>query len=629
MTSRATSKGDILDHWFWAIPVLIIVAALSLRQIDGFPPSADEFFSMHGAGWLLDAPYSPQDVLSSLIEISPEHTPGYTLLLNQWGGFVGHHIAMARVLSIFAGLLSLALTYRLARVFVAPIAGFYALAFMAGNAFFNYYYAYARMYSLFVCLGALLLWLYLRIIDQKRATKPGDYLALGATCYALANIHVFSAVLFLAIAVFHVAVIPKDKRWLKICAAVLIAFLLFSPWIPILVSHGIPRGLATFPGSESFTSLLYAWLLLAGNGSLALLLLSVGGLLLMPFDRAANLRFLAILCGIFALALAAVPLIWGALTAGFVRLTLAGLPLVVICVSAGLTVLHRIKWTLGLIALLCSILAGIVLNQNLDWSRYNTGGALRYQFVAWHAVSRVAVPDRFRAPIVFFPIKPSLLNSRVLIGYSQSEWYFTRHGIEIIMPLNFAQLENHLRLSALIEPAQRLAYKDSLINADERNKVIDLFVASGYRICENETPAFDTILMLFVWDMLDCQPPELVASFQNQALEYDYFGARLDDTALRFTDRWNARAAFDSSDHRMSYQLINEDLANEAQLDLEMVHEGELRHFSIDVSQVQPGNYRLMLILYHKTTGDRFVWEGNPGDVPEMLELGSITIPVS
>ena len=621
-------KDEFLEHWIWAIPVLIVVAALSLRQIDSFPPGHDEFFSMHGAGWLLNSPYSPEDVLSSLIEISPGHTPGYTLLLNQWGIFVGHDLASARVLAIFGGLLSLALTYRLARDFLAPIAGIYALALMAGNAFFNYYYAYARMYTLFVCLAALVLWLYLRIIDQKRAVKPGDYLTLSAACYALANIHIFSGVLFVSIATFHVAVSPRDKRWLKICAAVLIAFLLFSPWLPILVSRGIPRGLATWDsGSETFTSLLYAWLLLASNGSIALLFLSVGGLLCMPLDRVSTLRYLALLSCIFALALAAYPLIWDALTAGMMRLTLAGLPLVIISVSAGLTVLHRIKRTLGFIALLCSILAGISLQQNLDWSRYNTGGYLRYQFVAWQAVSRVAAHDQFRAPIVFFRTKLDLLNSDILIGYSQIDWYFSRHGIDITLPRNFVQLENHLRLSALIQPAQRLVFKDSIVDDDEREKAIDLFAEAGYRICEIETPARDTISILFVWNMLDCRPPQLIASLQNQSLEYDYFGARLDNTALRFIDRWNAGAIFDSSEYRLSYQLISQDWTNEAQVDLDMVHEGELRHFSIDVSQVPPGQYRLILILYNKITGDRFVWEDNPGYVPEMLELSPITIP--
>ena len=582
---------------------------------------------MQGAGWALGGPFTPADVLAGLPITSPAHVPGYTLLLNQWGGIVGHHIAMARVLSIFAGLLALALTARLARDFVAPIAGFYALAFMAGNAFFNYYYAYARMYTLFVCLGALLLWLYLRIIDQKRAAKPADYLALGATCYTLANIHIFSAVLFLAIAIFHVLVTPKNKRWLKVCAVVLIAFLLFSPYIPILVSRGIPHGLTQFgPGSESFISLLYAWVLLASNGNLALSFLSVGGLLLMPFGRAGNPRYIAILCALFALVLAAVPLIWDTLAAGFMRATLAGLPLVVICVSAGLTVLHRIKWSLGLLALLGAIISGIVLNQNMDWERFNTGGQQRYQYVAWHAVSRAAANDPIAAPIILFRTRPHLLNNSYLNGYSQTDWYFTNRDLDIITPRIFVQLENHLRLTALIEPAQRLAYKDSLIKPDEENAVLDLFIASGYRLCEDATPARDTVSMLFLWDTLDCQPPALVASHDNEAISLDYFGARLDETALSFIDRWTSKPPFDSAELRISYQIINEDWDRKAQVDLDMVHEGELRRFSIDVSQVPPGLYRLMAIVYSRTSGHRFQWKDNPGYVPEMLELDSITI---
>ncbi len=45
-TMKPTSKPlhvgparDILAHWSWALPVLLIVAALSMRQIDLYPPT--------------------------------------------------------------------------------------------------------------------------------------------------------------------------------------------------------------------------------------------------------------------------------------------------------------------------------------------------------------------------------------------------------------------------------------------------------------------------------------------------------------------------------------------------------------------------------------------------------------
>ena len=40
---------------------------------------------MYNAGFLVNGPYTPFDVIESLFENSPNHTPGYFLLLNLWG----------------------------------------------------------------------------------------------------------------------------------------------------------------------------------------------------------------------------------------------------------------------------------------------------------------------------------------------------------------------------------------------------------------------------------------------------------------------------------------------------------------------------------------------------------------
>ena len=44
------SDRDVFAHWAWAIPVLLIVAALSMRHVDLYPPTTDEFFSMFNTG---------------------------------------------------------------------------------------------------------------------------------------------------------------------------------------------------------------------------------------------------------------------------------------------------------------------------------------------------------------------------------------------------------------------------------------------------------------------------------------------------------------------------------------------------------------------------------------------------
>ena len=74
----------------------------------------------------------------------------------------------------------------------------------------------------------------------------------------------------------------------------------------------------------------------------------------------------------------------------------------------------------------------------------------------------------------------------------------------------------------------------------------------------------------------------------------------------------------------MSHQLINDDWEMVAQLDVPLVHEDKLRQFSVYVSDVPPGNYRLMAILYNAQTGERVPWIDNPGYVPEMLNLARL-----
>ena len=168
---QSKHSKDILGHWLWTVPILLVVAALAIRQIDLYAHTPNEFLSMYNSGWLVNSPYSPIDVIQSIQQNSPQHTPGYFLLLNLWGSLTTYDIALARVFTIFTGLLSLTITYRLARDFVAPAAGLFALIIVASNTFYNFYYLHIRMYILLVLITAIVLWLYLRITHQQKRVK--------------------------------------------------------------------------------------------------------------------------------------------------------------------------------------------------------------------------------------------------------------------------------------------------------------------------------------------------------------------------------------------------------------------------------------------------------------------------
>ena len=160
---QTSAMRDIFERWAWAIPILLLVAVLSIGQIDQYLPTHDESFSMFNSGWLVNEPYSPIEVIQSLHKHSPNHTPGYFLLLSAWGNLTTFEVALGRVLTIYCALLSLAISYRIASDFVSPVAGHFALVILASNSFFNNYIAHVRMYPLMLFLAGVVLRLYLRI----------------------------------------------------------------------------------------------------------------------------------------------------------------------------------------------------------------------------------------------------------------------------------------------------------------------------------------------------------------------------------------------------------------------------------------------------------------------------------
>ena len=252
--------------------------------------------------------------------------------------------------------------------------------------------------------------------------------------------------------------------------------------------------------------------------------------------------------------------------------------------------------------------------------------ANRFNESPWHAISRIATQSVIEAPITGYRFHATSFNFETHIGFSQEEYYFGRHGIEVNSADNLKQFNNY-RLDPITEPSKRIFYRTSLVDATEQAGIVDRMNQAGYQLCEYLTVGVDTSVLLYVWKSLDCLPPQLKTSNQSSILDYNLFAAKLDGTALFFVDRWKRSQLFEASEYRMSYQLISEDWENVAQLDIPLVNESRLRQFSIDISNVAAGTYKFMAILYDTSTGYRQKWIGNDGYIPEMQMLAEIIIP--
>ena len=626
MTNR---NYDILGHWIWAVPVLFLVAFLSIRQIDLYPPTWDEFVTMFDAGWVVDGSHSPIDVLNSMLQNSPDHVPLYYLMLYGWRFLVGNSIAVARVLTILMGVLSIAMVYRLSRDVVAPIAGIFAIIVMSSNAFYSFYIANTRMYPLLVFSSTLVVWIYLRIVDEARVARGRDYVALFLASFVLASTHAFSALIFFAIGICHLFVVGKNQRWWRVSIAMGAGPLLLSPWIILLVSKGIERAIAHYePGRAEIWELFGGWLNLTSNGSVLLLFISAVGVLIGWRQQTHWLKLVLLMLFLFLFAFGLIALISGALFIGQLRYLLGGWPLALVVIAAGLYVLYSLRKGLAVLVLL-SVVAGLSFTNSDGMEFYLQGRSWNFHMPPWHQLSRLALNSDEKAPIIAYRFSRSILDMTISTNVSQNEHYFARHGILIRQFTELESLDTYVSYHAITEPVYRLSYQTSAIDSTEVAALEAIMDGSNYEPCQVEEMGNQTVIVKYWWKALRCQDPQPLDRFATGSVNYESYGATVDENwnTLFFSDRWSLKPEFSTENDMMSFQLISEDWENVAQLDIPLVNESSPRQFSIDISNVAAGTYKFMAILYDTSTGDRQKWIGNDGYIPELQMLAEIIIP--
>ncbi|MCY4536911.1 MAG: glycosyltransferase family 39 protein [Chloroflexi bacterium] len=618
-----------LGYWFGAVLILLAVAALGAYHSDLYPPSTDEYYSMHNAGWTSGAAFSPLEVLQSLRRNSPNHSPLYFLILSLWGHATVPDIMLARIMSILIALLGMSMVYRLARDFIGPAAGIFALLLACGNAFYNHYIIYARMYTLLFFLSALVLWLYLRIVDKGAEAKRRDYLALGAAVYCLANTFLFSATFLLMLGVYHIIATPKNRTWLKVSTTVIFALALFSPWLLIVLPDAHQRSV-DYAGWESLSSMeaVAAWLRVSLNDEMLLLFLSVFGLLLGLLLKTISFKPWLFIFLTYLLILALIANYTTFIAIDTMRYHLSGWIPLLLTITAGLYALYGIHWFLSLLALLW-LIAGLQFQQSAQWEEILGGHILKYLREPFHMISREALRKEYQPLLVGYKTDSRGLYWKYKINdESLGDLYFDRHDLLLITPIDLERLEKDVRHHAIVQPNVWVFYLDSRIDAD-REQLAAVMNTLNYELCDIRAIGFGSALEMFSWDALNCASPHMESRHQNEHIQYQFFGADFNPETGRiaYIDRWSAEEARPLSNFNMSIQLIAEGWNNVAQVDLPLVNPDQLRQFTIDISSVQPGRYQLVAIVYNNQTGERGSWLNNDGNAPELLKLADVKLP--
>jgi hypothetical protein len=259
---------------------LLLVALLGARGLDADAIWYDEWWSVYYAGGGLYGPASPAQVVQRVYEnqfVHENNPPGYYLALAGWSGLVGWTEFGARALSLLAGLLAVALTYRLGCDLATPVVGLIAATVLGTSAFFIYYLHEMRPYAFSLPFILAVVWAYWRVATRKGGRWPAVALAVSAA--GLLYIHYFAALAVGAVVLYHLLFVPKTRAWWGPTLLLVVAGLVFLPWLGATIEAVARLDSADEPFRQASAlspgQMVERLLFMFSNGNMALLLIAL------------------------------------------------------------------------------------------------------------------------------------------------------------------------------------------------------------------------------------------------------------------------------------------------------------------------------------------------------------------
>ncbi len=613
-------------HLIVCVLVLLVVSYLSFQQLDLYVVSHVEFKSLFNAGAMATESYSVFDVYDAVVTYSAQHTPGFFMLLHTWGNLFSWDVAIARIPAIFAGLLSLAMMYRLARDFVAPIGGVFAIVLLASSAFYAFYIPQIRMYPFLLLFNMVTLWLYLRILYQQRNVKPYDYAALFLMSALSLWIHIFSVVFLGMLGVYHLLFVSKTKRWWWVSVWVTVAVVLISPYYLVIIS-GIDRVVEMNEVRQIYlVETIQLWLTFFLNGSPVFALICVVGILIGIMQKTIRLRLYMLLGVIYLLIVGLMAQFTPIIAPSVMRYFISGWIPMIMLIVVGLVALIRLNQVFGLVIII-PIIAGWGFNMNTDWELYLDGRYGPYLRSPIHTIARDVLEQSHVPSVIGYNSFEIYLTYEDNISYSQGQYFFDDQGIPFTVVSDEATFTDTVNLQTINEPTIWVFYKQSRIS-DKRLAVLDNVMTVSYELCETQSVGVDSAIRKYYWSVLDCQLPRSSQQFESSIVEYDWGQAIVDEDNQRLSivDQWRSVNNANTDGYNISYQLLTGDWEKVAQLDLPLVNEGQFRLFNIDISDAPSGNYRLVGILYNGLDGSREEWVVEGQNIGDLITLTEVTV---
>ncbi len=605
--------------------VLLLAFALGAAGLNADVIWLDELYSVSDMG-VFNPPRSPAQIISA-IRVHNDHVPLFFLMVAGWSQLAGWSQFALRFMSLVSGVLMIAWLYRLAADAVNRRTAVAAALLMSTNAFAILYFHELRMYALLMLLAVMHSGLYWRLAHGFRATRLMWFLFI-LTAAMLLYTHNYAIIVFAGLGGYHLLFVSKSRRWLNIILAWGVGALLFLPyaplWIEDLLQYSIRAGTfykyPTPPSLRTVAVIAYLWV--NGFPFIVLALILSFGCALRQRRNPAILRLLVI-----ALMMMALLLVVGQFTSlptDRVRYSLILWFPFFILFAYGLTSVPRWRLVTTLFLLLWSA-AGYQLSRSAEILDYADGSEARlypplYEYL-YHLKHKANAADY----LIGFT---SLMRTG---WWSPANYYLQAQpgldGVFLSASRRRYQLESDVKAILDEHPYVLLAYNpaDPAPNAD---KTLEIMRQEGYIPCAVIIDEPGWRAQRYVNQVMGCdhQPAPIV--YDNRIKVIDRFARYVPESkALQILTWWEVADEDLLNEYNVSMQIITPDWRNVRQEDRHLYELPPWDVIDLSTEGLPPGDYRLMMILYHRITGEKVSGlDLASGETGNILPLLSFTI---
>ncbi len=617
------------NQYLLAMVLIILLAfALGAHGLNLDPIWADELSSVTHFG-AFDPPYSPEQVLRSIRQYSPDHVPLYFVVGSVWAQVAGWSQFSLRLMSLLFAALMLSWLYRFASDLVNQRTAIVVALLMTSSAFVILYYHDMRAYTMLMSLAIMHTWLYWRLSNGARVTRL-TWILFVVTTGLLFYTQNVATILFIGLGVHHLLFVEKTRRWLHIMIGWGLGVLSFLPYVPKVVAGlGFNQSVTNNPLSTAEVAKLFEYLVVNGLEVLWIPLLFCFGFALWRHRNPTIFRLLFVL-GLMVTVILLVNWRFNIITNNRMRYFLVAWFVIVTLFAYGITSMPYWRVTTGAIVLI--------------WC------AAGFQFYRTDEVVEFAglmARDRRYPPLheYIFHLQGKTMPHDFLLGFtaddrvsrvssnksnSTSDYYLKVQldidGIFLHSNLKRYRLESDVREILHEHPHLLLAHDPAEVPLNYARTLS--IIQENYVPCAVLVDNPELLIQRYVQHDLGCDHMRAQIEYENGIEIVDHAAGYDSGTdRIRVLIWWNVPEEKMLEAYNISLQILTSDWQNVRQLDRHLYDDQVPWNVTeLSTEGLPEGDYTLVLILYDRESGDKVIGLAeHSGSQANVLPLLSFT----